>query len=143
VAAAVLPRGDGDAPRPPRLRGARAQRGARRLGGVGCRPTRRTLVRLRSGRRSRSSAGGGGSMSTELHEPAEHLSDELKDLKRAIDSMREELEAVDWYRQRAEACRDPRLKAILDHHQREELEHFAMLLEWCRRNDKDFDEQLR
>lgn len=82
-------------------------------------------------------------MSTELHEPAEHLSDELKDLKRAIDSMREELEAVDWYRQRAEACGDPRLKAILDHHQREEIEHFAMLLEWCRRNDKDFDEQLR
>lgn len=82
-------------------------------------------------------------MSTELHEPAEHLSDELMDMKRAIDSMREELEAVDWYRQRAEACRDPRLKAILDHHQREEIEHFAMLLEWCRRNDKDFDEQLR
>jgi hypothetical protein len=82
-------------------------------------------------------------MSTELHEPAEHLSEALMDVKRAIDSMREELEAVDWYRQRAEACRDARLKAILDHHQREELEHFAMLLEWCRRNDADFAAQLR
>jgi len=82
-------------------------------------------------------------MSSALHEPRERLSERSLDVKRAIDSMREELEAVDWYRQRMQACADPELRAVLDHHQREEVEHFAMLLEWCRRNDADFDEQLR
>lgn len=79
----------------------------------------------------------------ELHEPREQLSDAVLDMKRAIDSMREELEAVDWYRQRMNVTADPELRAILDHHQREEIEHFAMLLEWCRRNDADFAEHLR
>jgi ferritin-like protein len=79
----------------------------------------------------------------ELHEDREQLSAKTLDIKRAIDSMREELEAVDWYRQRREVASDPELRAILDHHQREELEHFVMLLEWCRRNDADFAEQLR
>lgn len=82
-------------------------------------------------------------MGTEYHEPRERLSEHSIDLKRAIDSMREELEAIDWYRQRMQAATDPELRAILDHHQREEVEHFAMLLEWCRRNDADFAEQLR
>lgn len=81
-------------------------------------------------------------MASELHEPREALGDDALDLKRAIDSMREELEAVDWYRQRMLACKDPALRALLDHHQREEIEHFAMLLEWCRRKDADFAEQL-
>jgi hypothetical protein len=79
----------------------------------------------------------------ELHEAREQLSDAVLDMKRAIDSMREELEAVDWYRQRMNVAADPALRAILDHHQREEIEHFAMLLEWCRRNDADFAAQLR
>ncbi len=82
-------------------------------------------------------------MGSEYHEPRDQLSEASIDLKRAIDSMREELEAVDWYRQRMQAATDPELRAILDHHQREEVEHFAMLLEWCRRNDGDFEEQLR
>ncbi|GAB5542286.1 MAG: ferritin [Sandaracinaceae bacterium] len=82
-------------------------------------------------------------MAGQYHEPRERLSEKSLDIKRAIDSMMEELEAVDWYRQRAQACTDPSLRAILDHHQREEIEHFAMLLEWCRRNDADFAEQLR
>ena len=82
-------------------------------------------------------------MAGEFHEPRERLSAESIDVKRAIDSMREELEAVDWYRQRMQAATDPSLRAILDHHQREEIEHFAMLLEWCRRNDADFAEQLK
>ena len=82
-------------------------------------------------------------MAGQYHEPRERLSEKSLDIKRAIDSMMEELEAVDWYRQRAQACTDPALRAILDHHQREEIEHFAMLLEWCRRNDPDFAEQLR
>ncbi len=79
----------------------------------------------------------------DLHEPRERLSDQVLDMKRVIDSMREELEAVDWYRQRMHVASDPELRAILDHHQREEVEHFAMLLEWARRRDADFAEQLR
>jgi uncharacterized protein len=82
-------------------------------------------------------------MAGELHEPRERLSDESQDIKRAIDSMMEELEAIDWYRQRMQAASNPELRAILEHHQREEIEHFVMLLEWCRRNDADFAEQLR
>lgn len=82
-------------------------------------------------------------MATEYHEPRERLSEHSLDLKRAIDSMREELEAVDWYRQRMEVASSDELRGVLDHHQREEIEHFAMLLEWCRRNDADFDEMLR
>ncbi len=82
-------------------------------------------------------------MASELHEPRKRLSELSLDVKRAIDSMREELEAIDWYRQRMQAAASPELAAILDHHQREEVEHFAMLLEWCRRNDADFDGQLR
>lgn len=81
-------------------------------------------------------------MSSEFHERREKLSEVSLDMKRAIDSMMEELEAIDWYRQRMQACSDPKLRAILDHHQREEVEHFAMLLEWCRRNDADFRNQL-
>ena len=82
-------------------------------------------------------------MAGQFHEPRESLSEKSLDVKRAIDSMMEELEAVDWYRQRAQGARDPELRAILDHHQREEVEHFSMLLEWVRRNDPDFAEQLR
>jgi hypothetical protein len=55
----------------------------------------------------------------------------------------EELEAADWYRQRADDCDDAALKAILLHNMREEIEHAAMALEWLRRNDTDFDKQLR
>jgi uncharacterized protein len=82
-------------------------------------------------------------MAGQYHEPREKLSSKTLDIKRAIDSMMEELEAVDWYRQRAEGATDPELRAVLDHHQREEVEHFAMLLEWVRRRDVDFDAQLR
>ncbi|MFW6051455.1 MAG: ferritin [Myxococcota bacterium] len=82
-------------------------------------------------------------MAGQYHEPRDVLSTKTLDVKRAIDSMMEELEAIDWYRQRAEAASDPALRAILDHHQREEIEHFAMLLEWLRRNDADFADQLR
>lgn len=82
-------------------------------------------------------------MGTEYHEPREQLSERSVDMKRAIDSMREELEAIDWYRQRMQATSSPELRGILDHHQREEVEHFVMLLEWCRRNDEDFASMLR
>ena len=77
------------------------------------------------------------------HEPASELSDETKDMHRAIVSLMEELEAVDWYNQRADACKDPELKAILMHNRDEEKEHAAMVLEWIRRKDASFSEELR
>lgn len=78
-----------------------------------------------------------------LHAPREKLSKETLHLHHAIVSLMEELEAVDWYRQRADDCEDPALKAILLHNMREEMEHAAMVLEWIRRNSTDFEEQLR
>jgi ferritin-like protein len=77
------------------------------------------------------------------HEPIEELSDETRDMHRAIVSLMEELEAIDWYNQRANACKDPELRAILAHNRDEEKEHAAMLLEWLRRHDPQLDEQLR
>ena len=77
------------------------------------------------------------------HEPVEELSDETRDMHRAIVSLIEELEAVDWYNQRADACRDPELKAILAHNRDEEKEHAAMAIEWLRRHDPVFDRHLR
>jgi uncharacterized protein len=82
-------------------------------------------------------------MAGELHEKREDLPEDVLDFHRAISSLMEELEAVDWYRQRAAATKDPELKAILDHHQREELEHAMMLIEYMRRKDRDVDTQLR
>ena len=78
-----------------------------------------------------------------LHEPAEQLSQETLDRHRAIVSLIEELEAVDWYQQRADACRNKELKAILAHNRDEEKEHAAMLLEWIRRNDPAFSKELK
>jgi hypothetical protein len=78
-----------------------------------------------------------------LHEAAGDLSEETRNLHRAIVSLIEELEAVDWYQQRADACSDPALKAILAHNRDEEKEHAAMLLEWIRRNDPSFWEELQ
>jgi ferritin-like protein len=77
------------------------------------------------------------------HEPAEQLSAETRDMHRAIVSLMEELEAVDWYNQRAEVCLDPTLKAILIHNRDEEKEHAAMVLEWIRRKDAFFSSQLK
>jgi len=78
-----------------------------------------------------------------LHESRKTLSRETRDRHRALVSLQEELEAIDWYSQRADACRDAQLKAILLHNMREEMEHSAMLLEWLRREDGDFDRVLR
>jgi hypothetical protein len=83
-------------------------------------------------------------MSSEsLHAPRERLSKKTLAMHQAIVSLMEELEAADWYRQRADDCDDEALKEILLHNMREEIEHAAMVLEWLRRNDEDFDEQLR
>ena len=77
------------------------------------------------------------------HEPADLLSDETKDMHRAIISLMEELEAVDWYNQRVDACTDSELKAILAHNRDEEKEHAAMTLEWIRRRDPTFSAELK
>ena len=76
------------------------------------------------------------------HEPIEELSDATRDMHRAITSLMEELEAVDWYRQRADDCDDKILKGILLHNMREEMEHACMVLEWLRRNSTDFAGQM-
>ena len=77
------------------------------------------------------------------HEPIEELTDETRDMHRAITSLMVELEAVDWYNQRVDACKDATLKSILAHNRDEEKEHAAMVLEWIRRRDPSFDKELR
>lgn len=77
------------------------------------------------------------------HESIDELTDETRDMHRAITSLMEELEAVDWYNQRVDACKDTDLKAILAHNRDEEKEHAAMLLEWIRRKDLSFDKELK
>jgi len=72
-----------------------------------------------------------------------NLREETRDMHRAIVSLMEELEAVDWYNQRVDACQDPELRAILAHNRDEEKEHAAMTLEWIRRRDPAFDKELR
>lgn len=77
------------------------------------------------------------------HEPIEELSGATREIHRAIVSLMEELEAIDWYNQRADACQDVELKAILEHNRDEEKEHAAMLLEWIRRMDPELSSQLK
>lgn len=78
-----------------------------------------------------------------FHEPLEQLKPETPNLHRAIVSLMEELEAIDWYRQRADACSEDQLKAILEHNLNEEIEHAAMVLEWLRRHVPKMDEALK
>ena len=77
------------------------------------------------------------------HEDERRLSPRTKELHRAIVSLQEELEAVDWYQQRADATEDPELRAILEHNRDEEKEHAMMLLEWIRRHDVVFARMMR
>jgi ferritin-like protein len=77
------------------------------------------------------------------HEPLNELSAATRDMHRAIVSLMEELEAVDWYNQRADACQDAELTALLEHNRDEEKEHASMLLEWIRRKDPKFSGQLK
>ncbi len=78
-----------------------------------------------------------------LHEPADQLQPATIDRHRALTSIQEELEAVDWYDQRVDATHDADLAAVLAHNRDEEKEHAAMTLEWLRRRDPVLDEQLR
>jgi uncharacterized protein len=77
-----------------------------------------------------------------LQENPDKLSNEAHDLRRAIDSLREEMEAIDFYNQRAELCTNEDLKKILIHNRDEEKEHAAMLIEWIRQNDKEFAHEM-
>ncbi len=80
---------------------------------------------------------------SEYHEPYEELDPETRDTHRAIKSLMEELEAVDWYGQRIAACRDPQLRDVLAHNRDEEIEHACMALEWLRRRVPGWDDNLR
>lgn len=77
------------------------------------------------------------------HEPYEILSAKTRDRHRALISLIEELEAVDWYDQRAEACTDPALKEVIIHNRDEEIEHAMMTLEWLRRTSPEFAEHAK
>jgi uncharacterized protein len=81
--------------------------------------------------------------STTFHESEERLRPATRDLHRAIVSLMEELEAVDWYQQRVDATEDAELREILAHNRDEEKEHASMVLEWIRRRDAEFDAKLR
>ena len=78
-----------------------------------------------------------------FHEDPDKLSDFAKDYHRIIQSTMEELEAVDWYNQRAEAATDPEARAIMEHNRDEEIEHACMGLEWLRKNNPHWDAMLR
>lgn len=77
------------------------------------------------------------------HEPVNQLSRETREMHWAITSLMEELEAVDWYNQRVDCCEDEELKKILIHNRDEEKEHAAMVLEWIRKRDSFFENELR
>ncbi|MCA9628129.1 MAG: ferritin [Myxococcales bacterium] len=83
---------------------------------------------------------------SEYHEPSDELSSTARNFHRALSSLKEEIEAVDWYNQRVEACDDPELQRVLAHNRDEEIEHAVMTLEWLRRNmpvwGKQLDEHL-
>lgn len=79
----------------------------------------------------------------QYHEPVELLDEETKDTTRALRSLIEEFEAVDWYNQRMSATQDSELRAILKHNRDEEIEHAAMALEWLRRRIPELDAELK
>lgn len=77
------------------------------------------------------------------HEPADELSQEARNFSRALNSLKEEVEAVDWYHQRVDLTEDESLKKIMAHNRDEEIEHACMTIEWLRRNMPGWDDELR
>ncbi|MFW6119843.1 MAG: encapsulin-associated ferritin-like protein [Petrotogales bacterium] len=77
------------------------------------------------------------------HEDLNELSEKAKDISRALNSLKEEIEAVDWYNQRADVTKDEEVKAIVEHNRDEEIEHAAMIIEWLRRNMPAWDVELK
>lgn len=82
-------------------------------------------------------------MAGTIQEDRDKLSEKAQDMKRATDSLMEEFEAIDYYRQRAEACSDKNLKNILIHNMQDEKEHASMLLEWLQQNDEKLSKELK
>lgn len=80
---------------------------------------------------------------SDYHEPISELNDEDRNFIRALSSLKEEIEAVNWYHQRYAVCKDPELKKILAHNRDEEIEHAVMAIEWLRRNMDTWDEMLK
>ena len=77
------------------------------------------------------------------HEALDLLSGDTRDMHRAIVSLMEELEAIDWYSQRADATPDQPLRDVLIHNKNEEIEHATMVMEWIRRHNVHFDQMMR
>jgi hypothetical protein len=77
------------------------------------------------------------------HESVDQLSEKAKDISRALNSLKEEIEAVDWYNQRVDVTEDAELKAVMAHNRDEEIEHACMTLEWLRRNMDGWDDELK
>jgi ferritin-like protein len=73
----------------------------------------------------------------------DELSRKARDVHRALESLKEEIEAIDWYHQRVDVAEDDELRAVLAHNRDEEIEHAAMVLEWLRRNMGGWDHELR
>lgn len=82
-------------------------------------------------------------MANDYHEPASEMTKKQREIVRAINSLKEEIEAVDWYYQRVAVTDDKELKEIMWHNAEEEIEHAMMTLEWLRRNQEGWDEQMR
>ena len=80
---------------------------------------------------------------SQYHEPYEALDEKARDISRALNSLKEEVEAVDWYNQRVNTSKDESLKEIMAHNRDEEIEHAVMTIEWLRRNMDGWDEELR
>lgn len=80
---------------------------------------------------------------SDYHEPVDELTPEARDFSRALKSLKEEVEAIDWYHQRVVTCSDENLRDILAHNRDEEIEHACMAIEWLRKNMPAWDEQLR
>ncbi len=80
---------------------------------------------------------------SDYHEPVEELSQEARNFSRALKSLKEEIEAVDWYHQRVVTCNDTELAAIMAHNRDEEIEHACMTIQWLRKNMPGWDEELR
>jgi ferritin-like protein len=78
-----------------------------------------------------------------FHESHQDLTPQTRDMHRAIVSLMEELEAIDWYQQRVDAATDEALRTILAHNRDEEKEHASMVLEWIRRHDPVFEGHLK
>lgn len=79
----------------------------------------------------------------DYHQPYEELSQQDRSYVYALNSLKEEIEAIDWYNQRAAVSKDKTIKEIMEHNRDEEIEHAVMIIEWLRRNMAGWDEQLR